>query len=93
MRNATEQGLNYLVREQFERNKDILLEAVMRGCEEKDSYHEIYAKMLINSMEISAEISTKVILEMLLKLGIVDEKDEREIMRNVLRVVKAQDDR
>lgn len=88
MRNATEQGLNCLVRRQFERNKDILLETVMRGCEEKDSYHEIYAKMLLNSMEISAEISTRIIMEMMILLGMVDEKDEKEIMKKMIYVVK-----
>ena len=88
MKNATEQALNCLVRQQFERNEDILLEAAMRGCEEQDSYQETYAKMLLNSMEISAEVSVRIMVEILIMLGMVGEKDERQIMKKMLSVVR-----
>ena len=88
MNNATEQAINRLVAEQFEMNADILQEAVTRGCEDKNSYHVIYVKMLFNSMRISAEISARIIVEILITLGMVDEKDEREIAKKMLSVVK-----
>lgn len=92
MKNATEQALSYMVAEQFERNADILQEAVMRGCEDKDSYHNIYVKMLLNSMKISAEISVRIMVEILISLGMIGEKDEREIMKKMLSVVKWRDE-
>lgn len=76
------------VKAQFVHNRDIIEEALLRDCEKTDSYDRIYTKMLVNSMEISADISTKIILEILISLGVIGENDEKQIRKKIMSVIK-----
>lgn len=62
--------------------------AILYGCEKKDSMEKIFVKMLFNAMEVSAEISAKVILEILLAAGVIEPADERQLRKDILSVVK-----
>lgn len=64
---------------------------ILYGCEDKDSMEEIFSKMIINSMTISAEISAQIILEMLLSGGVIKPIDERLAREKLFSVVKEQD--
>lgn len=61
---------------------------ILYGCEKKDSMEEVFVKMLFNAMKISAEISAKVIFEILLTAGVIKPADERELRAGILSVVK-----
>ena len=65
--------------------------AILCGCERKDSTERIFVKMLFNAMEISAEISAKVILEILLTAGVIEPADERQLRKDILSIVKGND--
>ena len=44
--------------------------------------------MIINSMEIAAGVSAKIILEILLTAGVIEPVEEEKLRRNVLSVIK-----
>ncbi len=94
MDNLTATALNSMIHKQFESWKgqeDVMEELkseLLKGCTDKDSTEEIFAMMIINSMEIAAGISAKVILEILLTAGVVKPVEEEKLRRNFLSVVK-----
>lgn len=65
-------------------------DGILHGCEKKDGMEEIFVRMLFNAMKISAEISAKVILEMLLTGGVIKPADEKLLRKDILSVVKEQ---
>ena len=65
-------------------------DGILHGCEKKDSTEEIFVGMLFNAMKISAEISAKVILEILLTGGVIRPADEKLLRKDILSVVKEQ---
>lgn len=97
MDNLTATALHSMIYEQFESwdsqedaRKEIE-DGILRGCERKDSTEEIFVKMLFNAMKISAEISAKIVLEILLTAGVVKPADERQLRKDILSVVKEND--
>ena len=63
---------------------------ILYGCEKKDSMEDIFVKMLFNAMKISAEISAKVILEILLTAEVIEPADERRLRKDIISIVKEQ---
>lgn len=94
MDNLTATALSSMIHEQFEKwnaQKDVmnqLKEGLLEGCTDENTQEEIYAKMIINSMEIAAGISAKIILEILLTNGMFEAADEKTIRRNLFSVVE-----
>lgn len=93
-----EKALHSMIYKQFERwdeqgdtKEEIIEKGIFHGLEEGDGMEERYAKMLVNAMKISAEISAKVILEILLSAGVVEPTDERQLRKNFISIVKEQD--
>lgn len=89
-----EKALHSMIHKQFEtwKAQNAAVEEIERGllcgCVETDRAEKIYAKMIINSMEIAAEISAKIILEILLTNGMFEAADEKTIRRNLFSVVE-----
>lgn len=89
-----EKALHSMIHRQFEtlNTQDATVGEIKRrllqGCDETDSAEEIYAKMIINSMEIAAEISAKIILEILIAAGMFESADERQLRRALFSVVE-----
>lgn len=96
MDNLMAAALHSVIYEQFESwnsQDDVRKEienGILYGCEKKDSMEEIFVKMLFNAMKISAEISAKVILEMLLTEGVIKPADERQLRKDIISIVKEQ---
>lgn len=94
MDNLTVTALSSMIHEQFERwneQKDVmnhLKEGLLEGCTDENTQEEIYAKMIINSMEIAAGISAKIILEILFTAGVMEPVEEEKLRKNVLSVIK-----
>lgn len=94
MDNLTAVALSSMIHEQFERwneQKDVmnqLKEGLLEGCTDENTQEEIYAKMIINSMEIAAGISAKIILEILFTAGVMEPVEEEKLRKNVLSVIK-----
>lgn len=94
MDNLTATALSSMIHEQFESWKaqdDVRKEiedAILLGCEKKDSTEEIFVKMLFNSMEIAAGISAKVILEILITAGVIEPVEETKLRKDILSVIK-----
>ena len=97
MDNLMEKALHSMIYEQFESwnsQEDVMKEieeGMLHGCERKDSMEVIFVKMLFNAMKISAEISAKIILEILLTAGVIKPADERQLRKDILSVVKEND--
>lgn len=64
-------------------------EELLKGCTDEDTSEKVYARMIINSMEIAAQISAKIILEMLIASEVFQPADEKQIRKGILSVVKA----
>ena len=97
MDNLMEKALHSMIYKQFDSwylqndcRKEIE-DAILYGCEKKDDTERIFVKMLFNAMKISAEISAKIVLEMLLTGGVVKPADERQLRKDILSVVKEND--
>lgn len=94
MDNLTATALSSMIHEQFEKwneQKDVmnqLKEGLLEGCTDENTQEEIYAKMIINSMEIAAGISAKIILEILFTAGVMEPVEEEKLRKNVLSVIK-----
>ena len=94
MDNLTATALSSMIHEQFELWKsqdDVRKEienGILLGCEKKNSMEEIFVKMLFNSMEIAAGISAKVIFEILITAGVMEQVEEEKLRKDILSVIK-----
>lgn len=89
-----EKALHAVIHKQFEtwnaQNAavDEIERGLLFGCDKADCAERIYAKMIINSMRIAAEISAKIILEMLLTAEVIEPADEKLLRKDLFSVVK-----
>lgn len=60
---------------------------LMRGCEEKDSYEDIYSKMIVNSVVISVKITATMIMEALFDTGVWEPRPDDEMRKGLFVVV------
>lgn len=96
MNKLMEQAIHTMIHKQFElwNEQDAVMNEFMRGlfhgCTNEDSRDEVYARMIINSMEIAAEISAKIVVEMLFTSGVFESVDERQLRKSLLSIVKEQ---
>lgn len=94
MDNLMATSLQSMIHEQFVKwnEQDDIMEEITReltrGCTNEDTREEVFSKMIINSMEIAAGISAKVILEILLTAGVMEPADEDQLRKNVMSIVK-----
>ena len=97
MDDLTATALHSMIYKQFESwdsqddDRKEIEDAILYGLEKKDSMERIFVKMLFNAMKISAEISAKIIFEILLTAGVVKPADERQLRKDILFVVKEND--
>lgn len=96
MDNLMEKALHSMIHKQFAtwnaQNAAVneIKRGLLQGCDKADSVEEVYARMIINSMEVAAEISAKIILEILLTAGVFEAADERQLKKLIFSVVKEQ---
>ncbi|MBD5484054.1 MAG: hypothetical protein HDR18_00750 [Lachnospiraceae bacterium] len=96
MDNLMEKALHSMIHKQFvtwnAQNAAIseIERGLLCGCSEADSAEKIYARMVINSMEVAAEISAKIILEILLTAGVFEAADERQLKKLIFSIVQEQ---
>lgn len=96
MDNLMEKALHSMIYKQFESwnaQDDAMSEienGILHGCDRADSMERLCVKTLFIAMKISAEISAKVILEMLLTGGVIKPADEHQLRKDILSVVKKQ---
>lgn len=95
MDDLMESSLRSMIHGQFQsweqgNTVDEIKGALFNGCTEEDSEKKVYAKMILNAMEISTFISAKVILEILLTGGVIEPADESKLRKNILHIVKGQ---
>lgn len=89
-----EKALHAMIHKQFEtwRMQDgamnIMAQMLLQGRYDTDTDEMVYAKMIFNAMEIAAELSAKVIIEILLTSKVVMPADMETIRRGMFSVVK-----
>ncbi len=94
MDNLTALALSSMIHEQFaswneqEEVMNNLKEELFKGCTHEDKKEEVISKMIINSMEIAANISARIIFEILLTAGLMEPVEEEQLRKNVLSVIK-----
>lgn len=94
MDNLTAAALSSLIHGQFvswNANEEVmnqLKEGLLEGCTDADTTEKVFAKMIINSMEIAANISAKIILEILITAGVMEPVEEEKLRKNILSVIK-----
>lgn len=81
MTNLTSEMISQIVREQI-LNNDIA-KHVFNGTTGSMSTDEIYAKMVLNAIEISTQLSVKIIMEFLYQSGLVDEPDTKTLLKQL----------
>lgn len=93
MNKLMEQAIHTMIHKQFElwnEQDNFMVEALFQGCTDENSRDEIYARMIINSMEIAVEISAKIVVEILFASGVFKAVDEKQLRRGILSIVKEQ---
>ena len=94
MDNLTATALSSMIHEQFVKwneQEDVmnqLKEVLLSECANEDTIEEVFSKMIINSMELAANVSAKIILEILFTAGVMEPVEEEKLRKNVLSVIK-----
>lgn len=87
MATAIEAKVNQL----FELKKEHIIEKLFEGCDNTDSYEQVYSKGICNAMIISVDLSVELVIDTLMSLGIVAAADEKKIRKGILSVVQTQE--
>lgn len=97
MDDLMERALSSTIHKQFESWRgqgdavNEIEKALFQDCTHDDNKEMVYAKMIINSMEVAAFISTKIIMEMLITGGVIRPADKKKLMKECMSVVKEKD--
>lgn len=86
MATAIEVKVNQL----FKLRKEHILEKLFDGCDNTDSYEQVYAKGIYNAMIISVDLSVELVIDTLMSLGIVGAADEKKIRKEILSAVQTE---
>lgn len=76
------------VKQLFELRKEHIVEKLFDGCDNMDSYEQVYAKGIYNAMIISVDLSVELVIDTLMSLGIVDAADEKKIRKEIISAVQ-----
>lgn len=87
MATAIEAKINQL----FELRKEHITEKLFEGCDNTDSYEQVYAKGIYNAMKISVDLSVELVIDTLMCLGIVGAADERKLRKAILSAVQTEE--
>ena len=79
------------VNQLFESRKEHILEKLFDGCDNTDSYEQVYAKGIYNAMIISVDLSVELVIDTLMSLGIVGAADEKKIRKEIFSAVKTEE--
>lgn len=83
MTTLTSELIEKIVREQIVKGKDEIGISLTNGTERNMTYEEIYVKMFFNSIEISAQLSVKIVMELLYQSGLVSELDTKSLLKQL----------
>ena len=72
----------------FSEQGDWLMENILSGCDETDSFQNIYSRMVVNSIITSVKMAADIAISFLIKAGISEPKNEEELRRLLMSVVK-----
>lgn len=72
----------------FSEQGDWLKENILSGCDETDSYENIYSRMVLNSIATSVKLAADIAITFLIKAGVSEPKSEEELRRLLMLVVK-----
>ena len=84
MTNLTDELIEKIVKEQISGNMEKILNSLTCGADEQMSSERLYVKMLINSIEISTQLSVKIIMDLLYQSGLVSEPDTKTLLKQLL---------
>lgn len=86
MKDLTSEIISKIVKEQI-LNNDIECQ-IFNGTDESMTSEQIYAKMVLNSVEISAQLSVKIIMEFLYQSDLVSEPDTKLLLKQLSSRIK-----
>lgn len=81
MKEITSEMINQIIREQICLND--IGKQILNGTNESMSHEQVYAKMVLNSIEISVQLSVKIIMEFLYQSELVDEPDAKLLLKQL----------
>lgn len=90
MSNLMATAIEAKVNQLFELRKEHILEKLFDGCDNTDSYEQVYAKGIYNAMIISVDLSVELVIDTLMSLGIVGAADEKKIRKEILSAVQTE---
>lgn len=79
------------VNQLFELRKEHIIEKLFEGCDNADSYEQVYAKGIYNAMIISVDLSVELVIDALMSLGVVGAADERKLRKVILSAVQTEE--
>lgn len=77
---------------QLDRQKEELQKELFRGCDEKDTFEQIFSMMVINSVYFSVTLAAELAIGILLKSGEATPKSEDELRRSIFSVCSRKDE-
>ena len=84
---AIEAKINQL----FESRKEHIIKKLFDGCDNMDSYEQVYANGIYNAMIISVDLSVELVIDTLMSLGIVGAADEKKIRKELFSAVQTEE--
>ena len=83
MNNLTSELINKLVKDQINLNQKEIVKHISYGINDSDPIESMCAKMVANSIEISAQLSVKIVLELLFQSKLIEELDTKTLLKQL----------
>lgn len=83
MTNITSELINKIVREQIDKNQSAILDNITSGADDTMSTEQVCARMIANSIQISVELSVKIVTELLYHSQVVAEPDIKSLLKQL----------
>lgn len=72
-----------IVKKQITSNQTEIISNLTIGADDSMPAEQIYSKMIANSIQISTQLSVKIVLELLFQSGLIEELDVKSLLEQL----------
>lgn len=79
----TSEVVEKIINEQINANQTEIISKITNGTDDSMSVEQIYSRMIVNSIQISTQLSVKIVLELLFQSGLIEELDVKSLLKQL----------
>lgn len=79
----TSEVVEKIINEQINANQTEIISKITNGTDDSMSAEQIYSRMIVNSIQISTQLSVKIVLELLFQSGLIEELDVKSLLKQL----------